>query len=231
LDALSGAMKIQPTLRLRNLPRMADFASWGAAIAETLGHSADAFLKAYQENYRQRNEEVLVNDPVASTVLALVEDRHEWEGPASELLATLAGIAGDLRIDTKARSWPKAAHALTKRLNVISTNLVAVGVAVTTGDRTSGGRVIRIEKVAGRSVTSVMDDASSTRSTDTDDAKDDALDAGASPRSLFSGENDARDANDACAGTFSPRGATTRSTAGSAAGRDAPGGGAEEFEV
>ncbi len=147
--------------------------------------------------------------PVASTVLGLVEDQHEWGGPASDLLAALTKIAGDQNVDTKAKDWPRAAHALTKRLNVISTNLAAVGVVVTTGGRTSGGRFVRIQKLAGRSVTSVTGHATPATSTVSDDARDDASGPGASreasSRSLFPGDSDARDANDACSGDSLPR--------------------------
>lgn len=231
LDALSGAMTIQPTLQLPGLPRMADFASWGAAIAETLGHSAESFLKAYEKNYLLRNDEVLVNDPVASAVLRLAEDRLDWEGPASELLATLGKIAPDLNIDTRSKGWPKADNALTRRLNVISTNLSAVGVTVTTGARTSGGRLVRIEKVSGRTVTTVTDDASPTTSTDTDDDNDDGSHSEQSPPSLFSGENDDSDGNDAFSRTLSLLGATGRPGGGAGAGPTAPNQESEEFEV
>ena len=121
----------------------------------------------------------------------------------------MTSLAGDQKVDTKAKDWPRAAHALTKRLNVISTNLAAVGVVVTTGGRTSGGRFVRIEKLAGRSVTSVTGRTTPATSTDSDDARDDAsgpkASREASSRGLFPGDNDARDANDACSGNSPPR--------------------------
>ena len=84
---------------------------------------------------------------------------------------------------------------------MISTNLAAVGVVVSTGGRTSGGRVIRLEKVAGRSVISVTDSVNPRTSTDSDDASA----SEASPQNLFPKENDAIDANDAFSGELSSR--------------------------
>ena len=87
-------MRVRPGLKLQSLPRMADFASWGAAIAMTMGNSAEDFLAAYERNYVQRNEEILVNDPIASAVLGLMEVVPSWEGSASELLSRLTRILG-----------------------------------------------------------------------------------------------------------------------------------------
>jgi hypothetical protein len=41
LEALSRAIAIRPSIQLEELLRMADFALWGAAIAEAIGYSAD----------------------------------------------------------------------------------------------------------------------------------------------------------------------------------------------
>jgi hypothetical protein len=49
-DTLAAAMELKPTLRLRDLPRMADFALWGEAIARALGYNELEFLNAYYEN-------------------------------------------------------------------------------------------------------------------------------------------------------------------------------------
>ena len=109
---------------------MADFARWGCAIAEALGHSADEFLRAYDANIRAQNEEVLHDHAVASAVLALIEKGDEWSGTPSELLQTLEQTAEEQKIDTRAKSWPKAPNVLTRRLNEVRTNLADAGIAV-----------------------------------------------------------------------------------------------------
>lgn len=149
LDALSRAMAQLPSVRLPGLPRMADFALWGCAIAQGLGHSQDEFLAAFGRSLRTRNDEVLANHPVAAMVVALMEGSVAWEGSPSDLLGELEKLAQQSRIDTRAKTWPKAPHALTRRLNEIQHNLLAVGILVTTGGT---NRVVTISSVAGESV-------------------------------------------------------------------------------
>ncbi|MEN6373682.1 MAG: hypothetical protein ABFD75_02735 [Smithella sp.] len=46
-DTLSKAMKIYPEIKIKYLPRMADFCRWGCAIAVALGYDSEDFLNAY----------------------------------------------------------------------------------------------------------------------------------------------------------------------------------------
>jgi energy-coupling factor transporter ATP-binding protein EcfA2 len=129
-DALAEAMRVLPEVRLSTLPRMADFARWGCAIAQALGYTAGDFRQAYGENIEAQNEEVLQGHPVAAAVLAMMEDLEAWEGAPSELLARLVEVAETEKIDTRARLWPKAAHILTRRLNEVRPNLQEAGVLI-----------------------------------------------------------------------------------------------------
>lgn len=145
LDALSGAMLLLPLLELARPPRMADFAKWGGAIATALGHSQEEFLAAFDQNMRIRNDEVLANNPVGMLVVVLMEETKEWEGKPSRLLYELSQLAEEHGVNRNNRSWPKAAHALTRRLNEISSNLAVAGIELVT-DRDSQQRIISLRK-------------------------------------------------------------------------------------
>jgi len=145
LDALSGAMLVLPLLELLRLPRMADFAKWGGAIAASLGHSQEEFLTAFDQNMRIRNDEVLANNPVGMLVVVLMEETGEWEGQPGRLLYKLNQLAEKHGVNRKDRLWPKAAHALTRRLNEISSNLAVAGIELVT-DRDSQQRIISLRK-------------------------------------------------------------------------------------
>ena len=129
-DALSTAMKILPGVQTPYLPRMADFARWSCAIAEALDYRAEDFMAAYEANIRTRNDEVLNDDVLASIVMGFMETHEEWEGTPSELLAALQDEAGKQSIDTKSKRWPKAPNALSRRLNILKTNLEAAGIRI-----------------------------------------------------------------------------------------------------
>lgn len=152
-DALSRAMRIRPSVGLTSFPRMADFAEWGCAIAEALGHSRNEFLAAYERNASARNDEVIQSHPVAAAVVAWMDHRQSWRGTATELLQFLKKTAEDQGLDTRAQLWPKAAQALTTRLNEIRPNLAAAGIRLCKG-RTGSQRTTRVWRETENSVTS-----------------------------------------------------------------------------
>lgn len=75
LDALSKAMAIKPTIQLTRLPRMADFALWGCAIAEALGYTQDEFLEAYYSNMEEANEETIFDHVVAHSIYEFMKNK------------------------------------------------------------------------------------------------------------------------------------------------------------
>ncbi len=145
-DALSEAIRIRPRIKPQVLPRMADFARWGCAIAIALGRTSDDFLDAYQRNIRQQNREVLDGQPVAAAVEAFMHERDRWEGSSSKLLETLEVVAEAERIDIRAKAWPKAPNILSRRLREVQPNLAEVGIGVETGISIGHGRGIRINR-------------------------------------------------------------------------------------
>lgn len=139
LDALSGAMRVYPSLVLPELPRMADFAAWGAAVAEALTltatvngrplRGAEAFLAAYRENVGRQTEEVLESDPVARAVREFVNERGSWSGTASELLEALK-VRNEEEMKAKDGGWPRRADGLSRRLEVLHSTLADAGVTL-----------------------------------------------------------------------------------------------------
>jgi len=153
-DALSKAMTIRPTVRLHSSPRMADFAIWGAAIAEALGHHRDEFLNAYQDNYTARNEEALASSPVATVLQLFMVDRDLWEGTPTELLQALRKFGAENGIDVKGGGFPRAPNVLTRRINDVKPNLDAVGLNVST-TQAGAMRRLRVERSSRNTVSTV----------------------------------------------------------------------------
>ena len=148
LDALSRAMCVEPGLWPKDLPRMADFARWGAAAALGLRREPTDFLKIYQRNVGRQCEAVLDESPVAQAVLAFMEARDDWDGTPSELLSELETVAERKHLDTRATAWPKAANWLRRRLTEVIPTLQTMGIEVKT-KRPSGERGIQLLKVSG----------------------------------------------------------------------------------
>jgi hypothetical protein len=202
LDALARAMRLRPAVQVANLPRMADFTLWGCAIAEALGHSQADFLNAYHANLMVRNEEVTAANPVAAMMLIFMDGRETWSGSASELLTELDSLAQTHRVDTRSRSWPKAAHILSRRLNEIRPNLAAAGIQVAK-DRDGRGRQLTFHKTSESSVSSVTSDVKPDQSGVLGDATRESGKVASPLGRLADGPRDASDATDA---TFRPCG-------------------------
>jgi len=147
-DALSGAMRILPTVELGELDRMADFMLWGCAVSEALGYSREEFLDAVDRNFHTRNEEIITSDPVATATVAFMNNRAEWQGSASTLLGELEQVATDLKLDRRSNRWPKGPNTLSRRLNEVASNLAAIGIAVTQ-NRTRRERSIGLRREPG----------------------------------------------------------------------------------
>ena len=122
-DILAKAMAIHPTLALKNLPRMADFARWGEAVSQAMGYDPGQFLEAYAENVSRQNEVAVETSPVAEAVLAFMEGRSAWEGTPPELLAELTALAEALMLNKKSRKWPAEPSWVWRRIKEVRSNL------------------------------------------------------------------------------------------------------------
>lgn len=128
LSILSKAMTIYPDVQLNKLSRMADFTRWGYAISEAMGYGGERFLTAYRNNQSSSNEEAIYSHPVASTVVSFMRKRNKWKGSVADLLRQLEYEAGIEMIDMNVKSWPKAAHILSRRLKEVKSNLGEKGI-------------------------------------------------------------------------------------------------------
>jgi hypothetical protein len=106
---------------------MADFALWASAC-ETAIWPAGTFWSAYCGNREDAVEGVIDADPVAAAVRAVMTERTEWTGTASDLLSALGEAAGE-RI-AKSKTWPDSPRALSGRLRRAATFLRKIGIDI-----------------------------------------------------------------------------------------------------
>jgi hypothetical protein len=157
-DILVKTLQIRPTIKINDLPRMADFAMWGEAIARAIGYKDLDFINAYYENIGKQNIEAIENHPLGLAIARFCEEEVEhnkiWEGSPAELLERLEVIALNQGINTNQKSWPKEVRWLIRRLNQIRSNLLeglGIDVQVTRITRNVKGKTntssIRIQKI------------------------------------------------------------------------------------
>ena len=137
-DVLVKVLKIQPTIKLNSHYRMADWALWGCAIAEALGHTKEEFLNAYQNNTVRQTEMLLNDNVVATAIMGFMNGKKEWESTPTELFRKLSNHAVFGNIDTTEKYWPKGANSLSRKLNELSSPLKEMNIFVsisTTGTK------------------------------------------------------------------------------------------------
>jgi hypothetical protein len=89
LDAVVGGMRELPSVRLPELPRMADYAKWGEAVGRGLGWAADAFTSTYTSNRLQATDPELENSLVGRALLEMGPRLERFWGGPTELLREL----------------------------------------------------------------------------------------------------------------------------------------------
>lgn len=116
-DILSKAMAIHPQVDLDELPRMADFATWGYAIAEALGTGRGTqFIADYQSNIKRQNAEVLQHSSLCLAVTQFMRDKKEWEGTVKGAYLELHSIAEPSKADSTFPNDPKNLRRYLERI-------------------------------------------------------------------------------------------------------------------
>ncbi|MGH9365052.1 MAG: bifunctional DNA primase/polymerase [Thermoanaerobaculia bacterium] len=141
LDALAGALRLRESITVDNLPRMADFARYGAAAAEALGIGAARFLEAYARNRQTQVAEVVEGDPLANALRDFAAEYRHWKGTASQLLGLLDARNSSM---SRTREWPKSPAALGRWLRTLQTTLAEGGVHIEWPTSHKQGREITI---------------------------------------------------------------------------------------
>ena len=145
LDTIVKSMKLYPDIRLEKMPRMADFAKWGVAIAEALGGRGNEFLESYQQNVARQNEEVIHENTLAQATLLLMSDIESWNGTVKSAWEKLKEIADPQKKDP---TFPGSSRTLCKQLEKIKTNLMDIGITYRIGKRSKEGFPITFKKDA-----------------------------------------------------------------------------------
>jgi hypothetical protein len=140
LDIIAGAWRELPTLKVRELPRMADFARFGMAAAKHMGLADNAFSQLFKKAQYDATSGVLAQDLVLENLINMFVGKEKvWEGTTHLLLQMLNEQVGS---PPRNKSWPKNALAMGKRLSAIRPALEAHDIHFEV--YSSGGRKLRI---------------------------------------------------------------------------------------
>jgi len=131
-DIVSKALKIKESLKINSLPRMADFALFGEAISQAMGHKPYEFLKVYYQNIGTQNIEAIEANPLAQAIVKLIDeygntnpdDIIQYSAQTADCKFHLDKIAENYNIDIESKLWPRSPNVLSRKLKEIKSNLL-----------------------------------------------------------------------------------------------------------
>jgi hypothetical protein len=91
-DTLVKAIRIKPTIQLSDLPRMADSALWGEAIARAMSYKELEFISVYYGNIGKQNTEAIENSPLGQATIKWANSWYKKEAPCSWQGTMLVGL-------------------------------------------------------------------------------------------------------------------------------------------
>jgi hypothetical protein len=123
------------------LPRLADFARWGEAIARCFGYPDYHFLKEYHHRIRGIHEMILEENPLAACLIAYMEDKGNIKDSATFLFNELRVLAKEKGF----KEYPRDAGWFVRRLKEIQVDLKAIGLHIVFS-RSAAGSTIEITR-------------------------------------------------------------------------------------
>lgn len=157
LDAVSTALQNVASTQLRELPRMADFATWIVAAESALPFKAGAFMAAYNTNLTSSDASVIEASATGPAIVQLVTTQGHWQETASELLTALSSNSYTEEKDRKRRDWPDNPRAMSNAVRRLAPTLRAGGIDVDFDRESKSGRrlIILENRCNSSSVSSV----------------------------------------------------------------------------
>lgn len=147
-DCLSATLRIKPTLQLPQLPRLADYATYGTAAAIALGYSPESYLLAFHENVKNQNQSAIETSSIAQVVIEFMQDKNDWSGSSSDLYSLLKPLAENAKLEIGGKDgFPKSLNKLWTVLKPVRTNLMSIGITAT-HSRSSSHAVISLTKTS-----------------------------------------------------------------------------------
>ena len=147
-DTLARAMAIKPTLEFTRLPRMADFAEWGYAIAEALGGRGNEFAADLSRFIERQTEEIFSANTLAQALIKEMQHREEWNTRVGEAYTVLNRTAN--KPGKHDPTFPRRNSDLLDHLARIRPDLEARGISYVAGVHGPTGRPIQFRRSASQ---------------------------------------------------------------------------------
>jgi hypothetical protein len=140
LDAMVGGLRELPSVRLAELPRMADYAIWGEAVGRGLGWGPGTFLSTYMDNRKEAALTDLLDSPLANALLRIASLVPGFSETPIKLHSKLTALVGK-KVAASA-NWPKTTEKFGSELRRLAPQLRLHGLNVSFERRNEGRMII-----------------------------------------------------------------------------------------
>jgi hypothetical protein len=129
LDAVAKGLGVLPSVSLKRVPRMADFAHWGEAVGRGLGWPENAFIKSYLGNQKAAGFLTIEDSMVATVLMGADFIYEEYTASLAKFYVELTNSLGP-KISRMAE-WPKCPAHLGRELRRVAPQLRTQGLWLT----------------------------------------------------------------------------------------------------
>ena len=147
LDLLARTLEVLPTVEAATEFRMADFATFGRAVAKALGKEPNDFDSVYRSDRKGTTQDLLEAEPWVTLLIDIAHSKTEaapWRGSSSRLLEQLHHRASELHNPVWVKSHiPKSPMTLGRKLKMLAPHLNEMGL-ITEFHRTAHERFWQI---------------------------------------------------------------------------------------
>lgn len=150
-DLLSKALKIYPTIKHTNWPRMGSFVKWGCAITAALGkdYTSETFMEAFAKVENLQHSEALSANPFADAITWYMQDKDTWVGTAGQLMEVLESETQlendenpDIKYCYRSQYWPSTPRSARVQIQKALGDLKSAGIIAFLPS--GSGRIIRL---------------------------------------------------------------------------------------
>lgn len=112
---------------------MADFAQWGAALAEAMGFSQGEFFKKYQESVNRKWAETVDENALACKIIEVIDANNGiWQGTAVDFLNQIGPLPQN-------KGFPQNAKLLSSEIMRLAPVMRTVGIDISRKDKRESG--------------------------------------------------------------------------------------------
>jgi len=124
LQTIAHAKSHIEWMKFKKLPRLADYAMFGAAVCDVLGYDPNEFMKALFLNVDLEKQNISQsNDPIVEMLVEYMKETEEFDGSTTELLASLKKLFPRIASNL-------SAEALGKKLKLLAEYLKLKGLSI-----------------------------------------------------------------------------------------------------